>query len=367
MTPDPRHANGYSTSGEFKDKRTRQGTFPLVVATLLAAAIFVLDSFSGLDFAVAVVYVIVVLVVGTYLDRTSVVFAAIACTALTFLSFLLTKGQQLSDVDTIRASMSVAGIGVTTFLALKNRTLGDELAAAVRQRTNLSRFFSPQMVDELAQMDRPLSTTRSQSAAVMFVDMVGFTAFCARLSPEQVIALLRNLHSILSECVFEHNGVIDKFLGDGLIAVFGPPLPGSNDATNAARCALRILQSVEHWNIHRIQSGEEPVHIVVGIHYGPIVQGDIGSESRLEFTVVGDTVNIASRVEGYCRQTGFDVLATSSLIEAIATEGNFDLAPKFVDLGEHRLRGHEDPEHLYGAWKRTNLLDSKSSEGQKVH
>jgi class 3 adenylate cyclase len=97
-----------------------------------------------------------------------------------------------------------------------------------------------------------------------------------------------------SDSVFFYNGKIDKFLGHGLMAVFGPPRPGPVDATSAARCALHILQSVERWNDRCQRSGEAKIRIEVGIHYGEVIQGDIGSDKLLELTVVGDTVYIAS-------------------------------------------------------------------------
>ena len=89
--------------------------------------------------------------------------------------------------------------------------------------------------------------------------------------------------------------------GPGLLAVFGAPVPGPRDATNAARCALDMLASIDRWNEHEHRSGDAAIRVAVGIHFGDVVQGDIGSEKQLELTVLGDTVNVASRVEGCCR------------------------------------------------------------------
>jgi adenylate cyclase len=200
----------------------------------------------------------------------------------------------------------------------------------------------------LAEIDTPLSVARYQRAAVLFVDMVGFTAYCSEMSPDAVIAVLRDLLALLSESVFSHNGTIDKFLGDGLMAVFGPPLPGPVDATNAARCALHILQAVERWNDRSQRSGDAAIRIAIGIHYGEVVQGDIGSDKQLELTVVGDTVNIASRVETYCRSLDAAVLVTRAFIDLLRSEGSEKLAARFTDQGHHLLRGRTEPIHLYG-------------------
>ena len=322
---------------------------PLQLAAFaLALGIFVVDTLTPFEFAVAVLYVFVVLVSTISLNRRDVIAAATGSTALTILSLVLVHGPRFSDAAALRAAVGLAAIVITTFLALQNISANERLSASQRQRANLARFFAPELVDELAEIDTPLSLTRHQPAAVLFVDMVGFTAYCARLAPENVIAFLRDLQTLLSQCVFSENGYIDKFLGDGLLAVFGAPLPCSIDATNAARSAIKILHSVADWNKQRLQSGDEEVRMAVGIHHGPIVQGDIGSESRLELTVVGDTVNIASRVEAFCRTLGFDLLVTASFIEALHAEGSGDLARMFADLGHHALRGRSEPIHLYG-------------------
>src|SRR5690606_31388509 len=113
---------------------------------------------------------------------------------------------------------------------------------------------------------------RKEPAAVMFVDMVGFTAYCSNMEPEDTIALLRDLQAILSRRVFSRNGTIDKFLGDGLIAIFGLPVRTSHDVSNAVRCAIDILTDIAAWNRQRSSAREEPIHTAIGIHYGPAVQ-----------------------------------------------------------------------------------------------
>jgi class 3 adenylate cyclase len=224
------------------------------------------------------------------------------------------------------------------------------------------------VVDQLVAIDTPLSTARYQPAAVLFVDMIGFTAYCSRMAPDAVIALLRDLLALLSASVFAHDGTIDKFLGDGLMAVFGPPMRSPADATNAACCALDIVQSVDRWNERSQRSGDAAIRIAVGIHYGDVVQGDVGSDKRLELTVVGDTVNIASRVEAYCRTLDAAVLVTGALMDALLSEGSHQLAERFMDQGCHVLRGRADPIHLYGVPRSaTSLLGryfSSAKEGE---
>ena len=100
------------------------------------------------------------------------------------------------------------------------------------------------------------------------------------MTPGEVIALLRDLLALLSKCVFSQHGTVDKFLGDGFAAAFGLPLPSPADATNATRCALEILRSIDSWNERCHRSDDGAIRVAVGIHHGPIVQGDIGSDRR---------------------------------------------------------------------------------------
>src|SRR3954447_320404 len=184
--------------------------------------------------------------------------------------------------------------------------------------------------------------------------MIGFTAYSSGKSPDVVISLLRDLLHLLSEAVFSNHGSVDKYLGDGLMAFFGPPLTSPRDATNAALCALEIVNAVECWNQQRIRRNEGAVHIAVGIHYGEVVQGDVGSEKRLELTLVGDTVNIASRVEAYCRILDAPVLVTGEFMEALLAEGSLDLVQAFVDEGAHLLRGYKEPIRLFSVKRAPN-------------
>jgi len=341
-----------STFGvEMDQMEARKATVPilwLLVANASAIGIFVVDTVSTFEFAVAVLYVVVVLIAGTYLGRSPVLIAAPGCSVLTILSLILMHAPTFPEAAVLRAAMSLAAIGITTLLALRDMSANDRLIVSQRQRANLARFFAPQIVDELEGQDAPLSITRHHPASILFVDMVGFTAFCERLSPDEVISLLRDLQAMLSKSVFSHQGIVDKFLGDGLLAVFGPPLPGPADASNAVLCGIDIVQTIAHWNTQRRLSGDETVRVAIGVHYGPVVQGDIGDENRLELTVVGDTVNLASRVEAYCRMVGYDMLITAPVLEALRREKCDDLVQMFSDLGEHILPGRIEPTHLHG-------------------
>jgi adenylate cyclase len=192
---------------------------------------------------------------------------------------------------------------------------------AERERANLSRYFSQNMVDELARTDEPLGPTRSQEVAVLFVDIVGFTAWSAEHTPQAVIEMLRDFHGRMEQTVFACSGTVDKYIGDAVMATFGTPRSGPQDATNALRCARAMIDAVDAWNGIRRQQGLEALRIGVGVHYGPVVLGDIGGEQRLEFAVLGDTVNVASRLERLTRQLSAAAIISDDLVRAARREG----------------------------------------------
>jgi adenylate cyclase len=268
-----------------------------------------------------------------------------SCAALTIVSYLVTHGFALDRAAPLRSAVSFVSITITTILVLHGLSTSEHLAAVQRERTNLARFFSPTTVEQIIEIDVPLSVAHRQRAAVMFADIVGFTARVSGKPPEYVFDLLRALLGLMSELVFSHQGSIDKFLGDGLMAVFGLPLTSARDVTNAALCALEITERITQWNEQN--APRNPVQIAIGIHFGEVIQGDIGSHKRLEFTVIGDAVNLASRVEAYCRTLDAAVLVTNEFIQTLLAEGSMDVANSFTDEGKHLMRGYSEPVHLY--------------------
>jgi class 3 adenylate cyclase len=323
----------------------RASSLPLAAA--LAGSIFLIDTLSSLQFAAASLYGVAVLIAAHDLHRQAVVITGAASAFLTVLSYALVHGGVVEGSASLRSVISLLSLLITTTLVLRNLMADERVKNVERERSNLARFFSPSTVDQLVDIDTPFSIARVNTAAVVFVDMIGFTSCSSGKPPEAVIGMLRDLLRLLSEAVFSHHGSIDKFLGDGLMAFFGPPLTSLRDATNAAECALKIVGSVDRWNQLHARGPDRAVHIAIGIHYGEVVQGDVGSDKHLELTVIGDTVNIASRVEAYCRELDAVVLVTDEFVQALRTEGSQRLADVFVDEGLHVLRGRAEPTRLF--------------------
>ena len=223
-------------------------------------------------------------------------------------------------------------------------------AAMERERTNLARYFSPNMVEELSRNDEPLTQIKTQNIAVLFVDIVGFTEYANKQDPGEVIETLREFHAMMERCVFENNGTLDKFLGDGLMATFGTPVVGENDALNGLTCAQDMVASVKRWNQQRSKSNKAPFRIGIGLHFGPCVMGDIGGDNRMEFAVIGDTVNLASRIEAKTRELNVDIALTeafSNRIEQVPTKPKAWLAAS-TRFESQEIKGLKEPITIIG-------------------
>ncbi|MEM0989724.1 MAG: adenylate/guanylate cyclase domain-containing protein [Pseudomonadota bacterium] len=234
-----------------------------------------------------------------------------------------------------------AGILTVSVRRLYNLVL--DQASAERARANLSRYFSPNVVERLSVNDEPLRQVRGQEVAVLFVDIVGFTSYAASRPPERVIDTLREFHALLEAEVFRHYGTLDKYLGDGLMATFGTPTTGPRDAADALACARSMADRVDAWNAERVARGSVPMRASFGVHVGPVVLGDIGA-NRLEFAVIGNTVNVANRLEAMTRRLDVRIVASQDLMDrARAQEPENKLFQGFEDSGAHDVRGLNAP------------------------
>lgn len=225
---------------------------------------------------------------------------------------LMNPNQPLGFMRLQEAVLLILMGGILAVASRRNSRLLLSHAALERERANLGRYFSPNVVEELSRNDEPLKRIRTQPVAVLFVDLVGFTGFADGRDPEEVIGTLRGFHARMEAEVFRHGGTLDKYLGDGLMATFGTPVATDEDAASALRCALAMLQSMADWNAERAERGETPLRASFGVHHGEAVLGDIGGSNRLEFAVIGDAVNVASRVEALTRPLGCTLAATDA-------------------------------------------------------
>ncbi|MET1412060.1 adenylate/guanylate cyclase domain-containing protein [Roseibium sp. HPY-6] len=232
---------------------------------------------------------------------------------------------------------------ILTIVVVRSRALVRRQVAAEAQRAMLSRYFSPNIVREFAEGRWEPDEPGNRPVAVLFADMVDFTSISEKLPPQDLIALLRSFHGRLAKAAFEQDGTIDKFIGDAVMVHFGTPRSRPDDAARALRCAVQMAETIRDWNAERAGDGHPPVGVGIGVHYGPAVVGNIGDEHKLEYTVLGDTVNVASRMEELTRKPGTEFVVSNELISAVKASAAdpFEIAPGLHRAGQYEIRGRE--------------------------
>jgi adenylate cyclase len=216
----------------------------------------------------------------------------------------------------------------------------------LRLRRTLERYVAAPVVREILSQPenfQALLQGRKLKAAVMFCDIRGFTNLSLKVPPEQLVAQLNTYLNVMVAAIVAARGTVDKFIGDAVMAEFGSPVSQGekNDALNAVKAALTMRKALADLRTQWQQQNQPTLFNGIGINYGEVIAGNIGSVQRLEYTVIGDTVNIASRVEGLTKEFLTDILITHSVYELVQDE------VEVIHLGEHPLRGRDTKVSLY--------------------
>jgi class 3 adenylate cyclase len=172
-----------------------------------------------------------------------------------------------------------------------------------------------------------------QKVCVLFSDIRGFTTRSEKEQPEQIVALLNRYFEEMAQAVHAHNGTLDKFIGDGLMAFFGVPGESSNPARDALAAAQDMLRRLKELNLRLAADGIPEVEIGIGLHLGEAVVGHVGSSQRHEYTAIGDVVNLAARLEGLTKDAGFPLVCSQEVMDAS------DGAMSFIPLGDKPIKG----------------------------
>jgi adenylate cyclase len=256
-------------------------------------------------------------------------------------------------VDIFEQATNVAVIliiaGIIAAVVARTSQIAEDYTRAERARFNLARHFSPNLVDELATADEPFGPVRRQEIAVVFADIVGFTNYSEDHPAETVFEMLRTFHARMENVVFEHGGTVDNYIGDCIMATFGIPRPSPDDAARALRCALAMRAAVDRWNVERRATATDQVDVRIGCQFGPVVVGAIGSERNLSYAVVGDTCNVASRLQGLCRELDASVCTGDDLVRRLDPVAHADLLAAVRSAGTVTLRGREQAINVWVA------------------
>jgi adenylate cyclase len=177
--------------------------------------------------------------------------------------------------------------------------------------------FAPQEVVERIIASGVSTSAEKKTVTVLFADIVGFTALSERMEPALLVQIVNGYLARMSRAIAEHRGHVSKFIGDGILALFGALEPNPWQADDAVRAALATREALEEYNKELAQAGQPPLRVGIGLHRGVAVAGVIGCEELVEFTVIGSTVNLASRVEHLTRRHAADILITAAVREAL--------------------------------------------------
>jgi adenylate cyclase len=243
--------------------------------------------------------------------------------------------------DWVAANLAVVPLRDAHHTALGVMLVIDDVQREKELRRTMSRYLSNEVIDRLmVDADAGLGGT-SNEVTILFSDIRGFTPMTERLGAGETVSMLNEYFSYMEDVVTNRSGVIDKYIGDAIMALFGSPFPSENDAGNAVQAAGDMFQVLQILNTRRSAEGKSAIRIGVGIGTGTVVTGNIGSPKRMDFTVIGDAVNLASRIEEATKTYGADILVCGS------TRSRVMPTPRARLLDVVPLRGQTRPIELW--------------------
>lgn len=218
---------------------------------------------------------------------------------------------------------------------------------AQKTRDTFCRYMNKSVVDQIIEQEEVFKAERKQ-VAVLFTDFVDFTRLSNTLPPEELLELLNGYYTDIVKDIFRYGGTLDKFTGDGLMALFGAPVSSGRDELQALSAAWKIRETVE--GLNRAREGKTVLNMRIGLNYGEVVVGNIGSEERMDYTAIGQTVNVASRVEQLGKSLNKELLVQAGASPILLTEDMYVRCSEFgdfLDAGKHEVRGLEKPLQAY--------------------
>jgi adenylate cyclase len=243
----------------------------------------------------------------------------------------VTAANSFSDED---LQFLVAFSGLVA-IGIRNSRYAEQIRREALVRSNFERYFAPNVAAEIAQQDAvvPLGGER-RPITILFSDIRGFTSMAESMGPDAIAQLLTEYFSEMVEIVFEHGGTLDKFVGDAIMALWGAPIAHADDADRALRAAVAMQCGVAHLNERWALTGRPEIGVGIGINYGEVFAGNIGSHRRLEYTVIGDAVNVANRL---CSEAApGEILVSEALCQVVKDHADYEYLPAMALRGRTR-------------------------------
>jgi adenylate cyclase len=237
------------------------------------------------------------------------------------------KENQTSDL-TMDAELECKGEKVSvnahtlTLVSIDKKHLGsmlvlEDISAEKRVKTTMARYMDPSVAESLLSAGAEFLGGQSLLATVLFCDIRDFTTLTESLGPQGTVSLLNEFFTIMVDCIQREGGMLDKFIGDAIMAGFGIPMTQGDDEDRAVRAAVNMIAELSVWNQKRIVECKIPVNIGIGVNTDTVVSGNIGSPKRMDFTMIGDGVNLASRLEGACKEYHTRILISDNTYKSL--------------------------------------------------
>lgn len=202
---------------------------------------------------------------------------------------------------------------VLPLISIENSKLGtmimiDDISNEKRMKSTMSRYMDPVIADQLLGTGEDILGGKNTTATLLFSDIRSFTTLTEELGPQGTVSFLNEYFTIMVECIQREGGMLDKFIGDAIMAAFGVPIAHDDDEDRSVRAAISMISSMRKWNEQRAAQGKSPVDMGIGLNTGTVVTGNIGSPKRMDYTMIGDGVNLAARLESACKQYSARIL-----------------------------------------------------------
>ncbi len=251
-------------------------------------------------------------------------------------------------------SQSVNATVLPLISAENSKTLGtlimvEDISSEKRMKSTMSRYMDPALADQLMSSGDLLGG-RETTATVLFSDVRGFTTLTEALGAQGTVTLLNDYFTLMVDCIVKEGGMLDKYIGDAVMAAFGVPVEHDDDEDRAVRCSINMLKTLDVWNEERQAKGQLPVKIGIGLNTDSIVSGNIGSPTRMNYTLIGDGVNLAARLESACKQYAAKLLISEYTFKKL--KGTY----RTRDIDEVIVIGKTEPVRVY------EVLDYHSDE-----
>ena len=217
----------------------------------------------------------------------------------------------------------------------------EDVSSEKRMKSTMSRYMDPGIAEKLLAGGEEVLGGKSVVATVLFSDIRGFTPITEDLGAHGTVSLLNEYFTIMVECIQKQGGMLDKFIGDAIMAVFGLPLPHEDDEDRAVRASISMITELRRWNAERVSAGKRPIDIGVGLNTDSIVSGNIGSPKRMDYTVIGDGVNLASRLESACKEYGARILISENTAKKLRGTYRMREADRVI------VKGKSEPSSIF--------------------